>query len=261
MTCITSKLEHMIPIAREKVILEFLQRNRSSTVAELATVAEVSPSTIRRDLERMEEQHLIQRTYGGALINEVEREDPLRDVVLYRAEEKRKIAIKAAQSIPDGATVMLDIGTTPLAVAAELVEKELTIITASLPVFTLFAPNSESRIIMLGGRYNADYECFGGSLTAIGMSKYHADYAFVGASGIALNGTIRDTTANQVAVKQTIMQHADHITVVADHTKFPGRGIHAVDTLDKADRLITDHPLPPELKDYCTNHNVKEVVA
>ncbi|MDO5728760.1 MAG: DeoR/GlpR family DNA-binding transcription regulator [Actinomycetaceae bacterium] len=251
----------MIPFARERIILDFLQQNRSSTVAELAAIAEVSTSTIRRDLERLEEQQLIQRTYGGALINEVEREDPLRDVALYRAEEKRTIAVRAAQMIPEGATVMLDIGTTALAVAAELVEKELTIVTASVPVFTLFAPDAKARIIMLGGRYNPDYECFGGSLTALGMSKYHVDHAFIGASGIALNGTIRDTTANQVEVKQTIIAHADQVTVVADHTKFPGRGIHAVEQLATVDSIITDQALPPELKEYCQNYDVKEVVA
>lgn len=229
----------MIPAARRHSIVSALQSHGALSVGELAAVLEVSPSTIRRDLTLMEDEGALRRTFGGAMLTS-EQDDPLHQVSLTNSGAKLAIAQRAAQMVGEGQTVILDIGSTALALADLLRGRGLTVVTSSLPVFTLFAQDPTARILLLGGGYRPDYECTSGHMTVAAIREIRADLAFLGCSGVSPDGTIRDTTLDQVDVKRAILGAADVSILLADGSKFPGKGSYAVAPVTSVTRLVTD---------------------
>ncbi len=194
----------------------------------------------------MEDDGILQRSFGGAVLT-TERDEPIHETHLANAGAKAAIASAASQLIDDGMAVILDVGSTTLALAEELRGRHLTIITASLPVFGLFAQEPHARILLLGGGYRPDYECTAGHMTVAALGDVHADIAFLGCSGIAPDGTIRDTTADQVPVKRAIIQSSDSSILLSDSTKFPGQGTYTVADVSVLSTLVTDAPVPVPL--------------
>lgn len=229
----------MIPALRHQSILDSLRSHGGLSVAELADVLQVSPSTIRRDLSMLESEGTLHRTFGGAMLAG-ELDEPLDQVQLANTTAKDAIAAAAAGLVTDGMAVILDVGTSTLALAQRLLGRNLTIITASIPVFRLFADDPGSRLILLGGVFRADYQCTSGHMTAEALREVHADIAFLGCSGVSPDATIRDTTLDQVTVKRTILACADQTVLLADATKFPGKGSYSVASATTLTRLVTD---------------------
>lgn len=232
----------MIPALRQQRIVQSLHAHGGQTVGELAAELQVSPSTIRRDLMHMASSGVLQRTFGGAVINS-ERDEPFDTVQQTNAEAKDAIAVTARHLVRDGMTVILDIGTTSLALAHALRGRQLTLVTASLPVFMLVAQDQSARTLLLGGGYRPDYECTSGHMTVAALADIHADIAFLGCSGVSPDGTIRDTTGDQVAVKRAILAAADRTVLLADASKFPGKGTYSVAPASAIDCLVTESPL------------------
>ncbi len=229
----------MIPALRHQSIMSALRERGGLSVGELAQVLEVSPSTIRRDLSLMEDEGILRRTFGGAVLSP-ERDDPIDEVRLANADAKRRIAVAAADLVEDGMTVILDVGTSALAVAHELLGRPLTIVTASVPVFLLFAEEPASRLLLLGGGYRSDYRCTSGQMTVEALREVRADLAFMGCSGVSGDGMTRDTTLDQVSVKRAIAQSSSANVLLADATKFPGKGPYAVLPLTTMRHIVTD---------------------
>ena len=121
------------------------------------------------------------------------------------------------------------------------------IITASLPVFSLFSQEPLTRILLLGGSYRPDYECTAGHITVAALREVHADIAFLGCTGISADGTIRDNTADQVPVKRAIMEAADTSVMLCDSSKFPGQGTYTVASASTLSHVVTDAPVPAPL--------------
>lgn len=252
----------MIPGAREKIILDTLRKEGVAPVHRLAEIADASESTIRRDLERMEERGLISRTHGGAVFAG-ERDDVLADVARVASAEKERMGAAAAALVPAGATVVIDVGTSALAAAKVLAasEKMLTVISASWPVLELFAARTDVNVIALGGTYSREYRCCGGTLAAAAMSQMSADWAIMGASGLTEGGVVRDTTAAQVPVKQAIIAHSARVALLLDSGKIPGVGVYNVCDVGAVQALVTDGLSHEELAQYCSSHGVEVVEA
>ncbi|MDO4613057.1 MAG: DeoR/GlpR family DNA-binding transcription regulator [Actinomycetaceae bacterium] len=248
----------MIPGARHQVILGALQRSGVAAVADLAKMTNVSASTIRRDLEHLEEEGLITRTCGGAIMNG-ERDRALSSVAQVNSEAKDRIGRTCAGFVSPGDTVVIDVGTTALAAARHLVDLPITVITASLPVLRMFAESESARVIGLGGSYVPEYECFGGPLTAQSMLSLSADVAIIGASGVSRNAHLRDTTSAQVPVKQAIMARADRSILAVDEDKFPGEGSYTVAAVGDIDVIVTNAELSEDLRERCGAATIEEV--
>ncbi|WP_435093876.1 DeoR/GlpR family DNA-binding transcription regulator [Clavibacter michiganensis] len=224
--------------AREFVILDRLRATRSATVAELAEAAGTSDATIRRDLARLDEQGALRRTHGGAVLVEVDA--PFAEVEQVNREAKERIARAAAAQIQDGQSVVLDIGTTTLHLAEQLRGRTLTVITANVAAFDVLRDDRSVRLILLPGDWDPVYRSVSGPLTAESLRMLHADHAFVGVSGIADNGDLRDTTMAQVPIKRAMAEMSDRVTVLADSSKFPGTGAGRVALTASLTQLITE---------------------
>ena len=240
----------MMRVSRHEVILDLLAARGAMRIAELETELGASSATLRRDLAQLEELGKLRRTFGGAMAFDTP-DDPFAAVLLVNANAKRAIAKAAVGQVEDHQTIILDVGTTVHYLAAELVHRPLTIITGSVTAFELFAGSPETKIILLGGEYVAEYRCLTGFMAVDSLQNLHADQAFLGCSGLSNAGDIRDTTASQIPVKRAILESSETSTLLVDSAKFPGHGSSTVAAVGVLDQIITDAQLTEPLSMLC----------
>lgn len=244
---------------RELAILDQLRDVRAASVNELAAATGSSIATIRRDLQRLDESGLLTRTRGGAMLNEGD--SPFAIVEPVNRDAKEHIAAAAAATIEDGQSVLLDIGTTTLQLARRLRGRPVTVITANMAIFETLHDDPEVHLVLLPGDYDPVYRSVFGHLTVECLRLVRADHAFLGVSGIAANGDLRDTTLAQVPIKQTMAEASDRITILADSSKFPGSGLGCVLLPNRPTTVITDAAPSAEVAEAFTSRSMKVVLA
>lgn len=247
----------MLKAVRHDALLQLLQAQGSAGVKEIAVHLNISPATTRRDLAELENQSVVERTWGGVrLVAEVD--DPFQEALVSFGAAKRRIGSAAAELVPDGATVMLDIGTTVHHVALGLADRDVTVLTASLPTFEVLRTAGRASIILLGGVWSEQYQCFTGTPVTDALEHQQADIAFLGCSGVSDTGRIRDTSYPQSSIKRAIRAAATHTWLLADSRKFPGKGGVSPFDVDELDGIITDSTqLAAPLIERCRTHHTE----
>lgn len=247
----------MLKSVRHESVLHLLQAQGSATVNEIAHHLNTSPATARRDLAEMESQALVERTWGGVrLVTEVD--DPFQEALISHGAAKRRIGAAAAALVPDGATVILDIGTTVHHLALELAARDITVLTASLPTFEVLRAAGRASIILLGGAWSEQYQCFTGTPVTDALRHQQADIAFLGCSGVSDTGRIRDTSYSQSSIKRALLAAATTTWLLADARKFPGKGGVSPFDVDALDGIITDATqLAAPLSEKCRSHQTE----
>ncbi len=234
-----------------------VQAAGAATVADLAAQLGISPATTRRDIVELERLGRIERTWGGVrLVADVD--DPFQEALVRAGAGKRRIGAAAAALVPDGATVILDIGTTVHYVALALKERDVTVLTASLPAFEVLRAGGRATIILLGGHWSEQYQCFSGTPVVDALASHQADIAFLGCSGVSASGRIRDTSYSQSGIKRAARAAATTSYLLADSEKFPGKGGSSPFKVGQLDGILTDAPrLPGELAEHCRIHHTE----
>jgi DeoR/GlpR family transcriptional regulator of sugar metabolism len=231
----------MLSERRHGLILRTLRTNGSATISALSEQLGVSSATIRRDLVQLGEEGLLKRVYGGAAPVE-DRDDPFVDVATVRVAEKDAIAVRCAELVKDGETVLLDIGTTAHRIARQLRGRSLTVITSSLAVFEELKDEESIQLVLLGGVLRRDYRSLVGFLTEDNLRQVHADRLFLGTSGVRPGGQVMDTTVVEVPVKRAMIAASDHVVLAADLAKFPGSGMARVCGPQELSTVVTNAP-------------------
>ena len=244
---------------RERAILDYLREVKAATVAELVAVTGSSQATIRRDLHQLDQSGAIRRARGGAVL--IEEDAPFASVEPVNREAKQRIAARAAELIEDAASVILDIGTTTLQLAHLLRTRHVTVITASMPIYEALRDSRTAHLVMLPGDYDPVYRTLSGPLTTECLRLIRADHAFLGVSGVSVDGDLRDTTMAQVPIKRAIAEASVGVTVLADHSKFPGTGIGQVPLAPNLARFVTDRVVPPGILSTLAARGVEVIVA
>jgi DeoR family transcriptional regulator, aga operon transcriptional repressor len=221
-------------------ILELLARDGTVTVPALAGELGVSQATIRRDLQALGEQRLLERSHGGAVAHGTAHELPVR-YRTGRSEEKRRIARAAADLVTDGAVIALTGGTTTTEVARTLALRQgLTVVTNALNIAVELAVRPDLKLIVTGGvARSASYELVG-SLADETLRGLNVDVAFVGVDGVDARRGL--TTQNEVeaATNRALMARASSTIVVADASKLGRVALAQIAPVEAADRLITN---------------------
>ncbi|GGO94152.1 DeoR family transcriptional regulator [Wenjunlia tyrosinilytica] len=199
----------------------------------------VSAATIRRDLLRLDEEGLLTRVHGGAVL-EPGGDDPFAEVAQVRVADKDRIAERAAGMIEDGQTVLLDIGTTAFRLARQLHGRTLTVITSNLVVYEELADDTSIELVLLGGVVRRDYKSLVGFLTEDNLRQLHADWLFLGTSGVRPDGQVMDTTVVEVPVKRAMIAASERVVLLADAGKFPGTGMARVCGPKEIDVTVTN---------------------
>ena len=231
---------------RRQQILNLLEETGSLDVGDLADRFAVSVVTIRKDLDDLERQGLLQRTFGGAVFSHRSR---FNRSFLERASEhlreKRAIAAAALEYIKDGDTIILDAGTTTLALAQLLKQhvKSAFIITCSVPV-ALEVSSAGYDILLLGGMIRNKSLALLGRETLWMLDRYRADKAFLGSSGFTIEKGHTTPNPDDAQIKEAIMRVSLEKYVLVDSSKFGDQCLTRFAHLRDVDLTITDSHFP-----------------
>lgn len=207
--------------ARQNEILRLLSHDGEQHIPELSTMFGVSEMTIRRDLTQLAASGLVVRTHGGASPVQSSSFEPMFEHrVRTHAEAKEQIARLVAQQIEDGQTVILDGGSTGLAVAQALVGRRLTVCALNLRVAHILSGNVATRVIVPGGMVRTHELSFVGSETERSLGQYNFDVYVLTASGLDTAAGLTEWNAEDAAVKRAALASARRTIAACDASKF-----------------------------------------
>lgn len=259
-----TSVTHRLPArARRVLALELLERQGSVSVAELAAKTGVSAMTVRRDLDELERRGAVVRGRGKALTPVSRSYEPPLDLRLTeRVEEKRRIGAEAAQLIGDGETVMLDVGSTSLAVARALAgRRNLTVLTSSLPIAAELAGESGIRLMMTGGILRPGERSLVGDLAVESFRDLLFDTLVLGVGGIEPKHGLTEYNLDDARVKRAAIEIAGRIIVVADSEKIGRVAFARICPLSRASILVTDDNVPEEFVEQAQDLGVEVRIA
>jgi len=227
-----------MPLAaqRRQRLLALLRHHGALGTRELAERLGVSEATVRRDLALLARQGLLRREHGGALLPEAE--PPYAEKLQRNQRAKEAIAQRAAALVPDGATVVLDSGTTALALARLLAGRPLRAVALDLPVAQALA-QGETEVLSVGGRVRNGFYSLVGPWAEEALGQVRADLFFLGADAFDLEG-ITNHTFEEAAIKRKAMEVSRRTVLLADASKWGKRAPAYVAPLTALERVITD---------------------
>ena len=253
----------MLAIDRRGEILERIQQENSVKVLDLSKEFGVTEETIRRDLEKLEMEGHITRTYGGAVLNKGTSEDLSINIREGRNQEgKNRIARKVAELIENGDTLMLDSSTSAMFVARYLKEKsKITIITNSLRVPMELAAQNNAEVIVTGGTFRSSSLSMVGNRTADMLDGYYVNKAIIGCKGFdPMTGTY-EPHEMEAEIKKKMRANAETLILAADYTKMNRKSFIRTISISDVDIVVTDRKLPEETEELLKSQNISLVYA
>ncbi len=218
------------------------------SVAELATRFDVTPETIRRDLDALAGRGLLSRVHGGAVPAEKLRlaEASVDSRETSFPEEKLAIARRAISLLPrrDGLTVVVDAGTTTARLCALLPAWVSTVVTNSVSSAERLASRQDLEVVMLGGQIRNLTQATVGAQALGVLRQLRVDVAFLGTNGISAEHGFSTPDPHEAAVKQAMVRCATHVYVLADSSKMDNEYLVRFAEVDEVDALVTDSRLP-----------------
>lgn len=251
----------MSPVDRRNHLLELIRQRRFASLPDLAAELSVSESTVRRDMELLEEQGSVRRIHGGVLyagrspsLPHFEARQPA------HWEQKKAIATRAVELIEPGDTVLLDGGSTTYEVARLLVGRPLHVITNSLPVANLFASDPSSDLVFIGGNICPRTGVAQGPYADKMLGALRVRKTILSVAAIDEDGFFNDNVL-LVATEQAMMAVADEAIVVADSSKFGRKSLAPLCPLGDVGRLVVDGGISPAWRETVTAAGVELLVA
>ncbi|MCI7812379.1 MAG: DeoR/GlpR family DNA-binding transcription regulator [Robinsoniella sp.] len=227
-------------------ILELLTEENKMEVSLLAEKLKVSQVTVRKDLDALESKGIIKREHGSAVLRST---DDINGRIAYHYETKRKIAVKAAEWIQDGDTIMIESGSCCALLADVLTseKKDLTIITNSAFIADYIRGKANFQIILLGGIYQKDSQVLVGPMIRQCAENFCVDLFFIGTDGYSprTGFTNRDQMRAQ-AVRDMALQ-AEKLIVLTESSKFSKHGIVPLNLKNQIKAVITDEEISDEM--------------
>jgi len=253
----------LVPNPRQAALLDAVREQGSMSVEALASQFGVTLQTVRRDVRQLAEAGLLARFHGGARVPASTTEN-----IAYRARQqlhddaKRRIAREVARAVPNGCSLIINIGTTTEAIARELMHHEgLRVITNNLNVAAILSDNPRCEVIVAGGLVRARDRGIVGEATVDFIQQFRVDIGLIGISAIESDGTLRDFDYREVKVARAIVGHSREVWLAADHSKFNRPAMVELGRLDQIDMLFTDQPPPPPFPALLTEAGVSLVTC
>ena len=225
---------------RKRRILALLEARGGMRTRELARELGVSEATVRRDLTELAREGRVERTHGGALPLRMgtATEPPFDLKAKRKVAEKERIATAALRHVKDGSTIILDSGTTALALARKLAERPVTVIALDLKVAEALA-RGRAEVWVVGGRARNGLFSLVGPWAENLLAEVHADLFFLGADAVD-EEAVTNATLEEAEVKRRAHAAAQRTILVADHTKFGRRALARVLPLEALAGGVTD---------------------
>jgi len=259
---IKGRLKVMFPEERKSKILESLNKYGKVKVCDLSHQYEVSEVTIRRDLQELEEDELIQRVHGGAVLNDNTKFEPTFSEKIDKFyDEKESVGKLAASIIVDGDTIVLDAGTTTLSIAKHIIAKNITVLTNSVDVAYELAKKQDVEVIVTGGKLRWKTRAMVGPVADNTIKSFRVDKAFIGTNGLCIINGLTTPNIIEANTKREMIKIAKQTIVVCDHTKFNAVSFAKIVDLNNIDIIITDKQLDNELLKKFEEKDVKIMTA
>ena len=235
---------------RRADIVELVRQRGFVSIEALAQRFAVTPQTIRRDINSLCDQAVLQRHHGGAALASSVENLAYPDRQVLCSEEKRRIAQLVAAHIPDHASLFINIGTTTEEIARHLLHHVgLRVITNNLHVAALLCGKPDFQVTVAGGVVRARDRGIVGEATIDLIRQFRVDFGVIGISGIDLDGTLLDFDYQEVRVAQAIIANSRQVFLAADHTKFGRNALVRLGAVEDVDALFTDAQPPAALRE------------
>ncbi len=226
---------------RRNQILQMLRKEGRITVAQLSKVLGATEVTIRNDLTELEQEGLLLRVQGGAILTQGQKTAAPGSAQIQRLAQKQAIAKGIADRIRDGDILFINSGTTTACVAEALrVRKNLKIVTNSIAVATALGDIATLRVTLLGGDINAQYGFTYGSTAQEQLSQYQANWAILSVDGVSAAGGITTYHAEEAILDRMMMGGAERTLIAADSTKLGRTGFSRICDCAPGLTLVTD---------------------
>lgn len=244
----------MKPQTRQDQILEYLKAHNLVTVEQLVSAIDASPATIRRDLIKLDEQGIINRSHGGVALNRfIPAQPTTNEKQLRNLHEKRAIAQYAASLVKAGNAVVLDAGTTMLELARHLTHLPLRVITTDLHIALFLSGFKQIEVTIIGGRIDdSSQSCVGDHGRRL-LRAIYPDIAFVSCNSWSLEKGITTPTEEKAGLKQDLMANARQRVLLADSSKYDAYSLFCVTPLGNLTDIITDRALPSTVQQQLTD--------
>jgi DeoR family transcriptional regulator, fructose operon transcriptional repressor len=257
---VTLETTHSV-LARQDLILQEAYANKVVRIKDLAARLGVHEMTVRRDVDALAEQGILERVHGGArLLSKASDELAYGLRVFENRDSKTRIARAALELIRDGETVALDASTTVLQLAHLLPSKAVNTIVTSLDAAnTLAAANAPFTLI--GGEFHARARSFVGALATNTFKRLHPDKVFFSSKGFALLAGFTDAHLPETEMKEKLIRSGALVIALLDHAKFSRVALNTIADLEDVDVIVTDREPNGEFKSVIEHHDVRLIVA
>lgn len=241
----------LYPQERHARILELVAARGRVEVTTLSDELDVTTETIRRDLTKLVRQGMVRRVHGGAIhVERIGYEPTLTARGERFASEKDRIARAAVDLLPDGGSILLDSGTTTMALCQLLpADRDLTVVTNSIPVASLLGAKPSVDFYLLGGRVRARTAAAVGDWSAAALSHLVVDVAFIGTNGITVENGLTTPNLDEANTKAAMIAASRRVVVLADHSKVGAVQFCKFGNLADVDTIVTDTGLDDETAD------------
>ena len=268
--------------ARQNFILKRLDQEGSVSIADLARTLGASRETIRRDLKQLAGKELLRQTHGGAVVM-APNEPDIADRLVVNSQEKQAIGRRAATLVPDGASLIIDAGSTTWPMVEALDDRRsLTVYTNSLRVGQRLWRRNNNRVYLLGGEIQPYEDMTGGWDATRMLERYHADLAFISVNGLCadvstaetvggMEGNILGAVQGGVVLSDyhrdiadlhgRMILAADRVILLSDHSKIGRMQPFAVEHVGRLACLITDREPDADLAASLRVQNTEYLVA
>jgi DeoR family transcriptional regulator, glycerol-3-phosphate regulon repressor len=257
------KMSSMLALSpRQQQILGLARQNGSVGVDELSVRFDVTPQTIRKDLNELCDSRLLARTHGGAMLSSGVENMTYEARRQLAATEKRAIGECAASLIPNNCSLFINIGTTTEEVARALIRHEgLLVITNNIHVASMLSPLSKIEVIVVGGTVRRTDGGIVGEQAVEIISQFKVDHAVMGVSAIDEDGALLDFDVREVRAAQAIMKHSRSVILVSDIMKFSRSAPVRIGHISQVDVFVTDQKPPEAILDICRHNGVRVEIA
>ncbi|WP_405577796.1 DeoR/GlpR family DNA-binding transcription regulator [Streptomyces sp. NBC_01092] len=266
-----SENQNLLAEQRRALILDEVRRRGGVRVNELTRKLGVSDMTVRRDLDALARQGVLEKVHGGAVpVVEASTHEPGFEAKSgLELTAKEDIARAAAELVAPGSAIALSGGTTTFALAHQLVDvPDLTVVTNSVRVADVFhaaqrttGPRQGAATVVLTGGVRTPSDSLVGPVADQAIAALHFDVLFLGVHGISIEAGLSTPNLAEAETNRRLVQSARRVVVIADHTKWGVVGLSSFAALEQVDTLVTDAGLESEARSEISEHLRRLMVA
>ena len=249
---------------RRQFILDKLHKQDSLRVSELADVLSVSESTIRNDLNALEDEGRVSRVHGGAVLIEPAyvNNNSFKRRYIQHLQGKRAIARQASELVQDGDSILLDASSTAYCLASEISGRNgLRVVTNGFEVAQEMAKNPSNNVILIGGVVNFNASSVTGLLSERIIEDLYVQKAFISCSGFTIARGMTEVQLNEAQLKRKMITSTAKLYAIIDSSKFGKEDLTPFASIEDIYKLLTDDHISPEWKEKLEQARVKTIIC